>query len=77
MIVIRNLQDHLSKVAANIRRHLKSNDFKFKEVAQKSMIAEKRFYALMDGRARFEILEYAAVCEALEVNMEFFLEINS
>lgn len=56
-----------------IRKYIEENGLKFKFVAEKADIPEKRFYRLVNCESQISAEDLGKICKGLGVNPSFFL----
>ena len=61
-------------VYEKIREYITANGYKQVAVAQKAGISSKRFNALMNGRRKLYSDDLYAICIALNISPEMFVE---
>lgn len=65
------------KVYEKVRAYLDANGIKQKAVAQKSGISNTTFNAIMNGKRTMYAEDLKAICLALNVSPELFVETSS
>ena len=57
-----------------IRRFISDSGLKQKTIAQKAGLSEVKLCMILQGQRKCEVGEYASICDALDVELERFLE---
>lgn len=64
----------MNNVGQRIKQHIHENCLKQVRVAEKADIPNPIFNAMLNGKRKIYINEYAAICEALNVSADTFIK---
>ena len=63
-------------MGGKIKKYLKENGLKQKHIANKANIEVNRFSCLMNGKAVMALTEYADICQALGLSLDYFVNMK-